>query len=45
MMAQGPQMVLCLDHAFAGNDQLKTNIVLERRSHEIKFHTVYGDLL
>jgi len=40
MITLGPQMVLCLDHAFAGNDQLKVNIVLEMRSHDIKFQTV-----
>jgi hypothetical protein len=27
------------DVAFAGNDQLKTNIVLEMKSHGIEFHT------
>ena len=35
-----PEVVFCLDHAFASNDQLKTNIVLEMKSHEIKFQTV-----
>ncbi len=35
-----PETVLCLDHAFAGNDQLKTNTVLEMKSHNIRFHTV-----
>lgn len=40
MIEHKPEMVLCLDNAFKGNDQLKTNIVLEMESHEIKFHTV-----
>jgi adenine-specific DNA-methyltransferase len=31
--------VICLDIAFTGNDQLKTNIVLEMKSHGIEFHT------
>lgn len=35
-----PEMVLCRDNAFKGNDQLKTNIMLEMKSHKIKFHTV-----
>ena len=38
--ALAPQQVICLDHAFHGNDQLKTNTVLEMRSHDIKFRTV-----
>lgn len=40
MMGLKPEMVLCLDNAFKGNDQLKTNTVLEMKSHDIKFHTV-----
>jgi len=39
MMARQPKGVICLDAAFAGNDQLKTNIVLEMKSHGIEFHT------
>jgi adenine-specific DNA-methyltransferase len=35
-----PVQVICLDHAFQGNDQLKTNIVLEMESLGIQFHTV-----
>jgi adenine-specific DNA-methyltransferase len=31
--------VICLDIAFAGNDQLKANTVLEMKSHGIEFHT------
>ena len=31
--------VICLDAAFAGNEQLKTNIVLKMKSHGIDFHT------
>lgn len=40
MMDFNPIRVLCLDKAFAGNDQLKTNTVLEMKSHEIEFRTV-----
>jgi adenine-specific DNA-methyltransferase len=40
MIERKPQQVLCLDNAFKGNDQLKTNTVLEMQSHDIKFHTV-----
>ncbi|MHB1620460.1 MAG: site-specific DNA-methyltransferase [Sulfuricella sp.] len=40
MMAREPQQILCLDTAFHGNDPLKTNTVLEARSHGITFRTV-----
>ncbi|MCB9540296.1 MAG: site-specific DNA-methyltransferase [Myxococcales bacterium] len=41
MMAEKPEMVVCLDRAFEGNDQLLTNTVLEMRSHGIQhFRTV-----
>ncbi|MGI8481113.1 MAG: site-specific DNA-methyltransferase [Chthoniobacterales bacterium] len=39
LMARKPKGVICLDIAFAGNDQLKTNTVLEMKSHAIDFHT------
>ena len=39
IMARKPKAVVCLDVAFAGNDELKTNIVLEMKSHGIQFHT------
>jgi len=35
-----PKRVICLDSAFGGNDQLKTNTVLEMKSHGIEFRTV-----
>jgi adenine-specific DNA-methyltransferase len=35
-----PQMVICLDLAFDGNDALKTNAVLEAQSHGIIFRTI-----
>ncbi|MGH7572076.1 MAG: hypothetical protein ACREMK_09570 [Gemmatimonadota bacterium] len=35
-----PRRVLCLDRSFRGNDELKTNTVLEMRSHDIEFQTV-----
>ncbi|HET6385082.1 MAG TPA: site-specific DNA-methyltransferase [Armatimonadota bacterium] len=40
MMELRPQQILCLDQAFHGDDALKTNIVLEMKSHDIMFHTV-----
>ncbi len=40
MMAREPLQILCLDTAFHGNDPLKTNAVLEARSHGITFRTV-----
>lgn len=35
-----PVQVICLDHAFVGNDQLKTNILLEMGAQNIQFRTV-----
>ena len=40
MIALDPQRIICLDPAFGGNDQLKTNTVLEMKSHGIEFRTV-----
>lgn len=40
IIAAKPERVLCLDAAFEGNDQLKTNIVLQMRDAEIEFRTV-----
>ena len=40
IIALEPQRVICLDAAFQGNDQLKTNAVLEMKSHGIEFRTV-----
>lgn len=40
MMARAPLQILCLDAAFQGNDPLKTNTVLEAKSHGITFRTV-----
>ncbi|MDO9011295.1 MAG: DNA methyltransferase [Gallionella sp.] len=40
LFARKPQMVLCLDMAFDGDDALKTNAVLEAQSHGIIFKTV-----
>jgi len=40
IIALNPHRVLCLDVAFAGNDQLKTNVALEMKSHGIEFRTV-----
>ncbi|BET65677.1 hypothetical protein ASA1KI_05950 [Opitutales bacterium ASA1] len=40
IIASGPTRVLCLDCGFAGNDELKTNTLLEMQSHGIRFQTV-----
>jgi adenine-specific DNA-methyltransferase len=40
VIALQPQRVLCLDVGFQGNDPLKTNTVLEMKSHGIQFQTV-----
>jgi adenine-specific DNA-methyltransferase len=40
LFASNPQMLLCLDAAFEGNDALKTNAVLEAQSHVLMFKTV-----
>lgn len=40
MMSLEPLQILCLDGAFQGNDPLKTNAVLEAKSHGITFRTV-----
>lgn len=37
---QSPQKVLCLDKLFAGNDQLKTNTVLQMKDAGIEFKTI-----
>jgi adenine-specific DNA-methyltransferase len=39
IMERKPKGVICLDIAFAGNDQLKANTVLEMKAHGIEFHT------
>jgi adenine-specific DNA-methyltransferase len=39
LIARKPKCVVCLDIAFAGNDQLKANTVLEMKAHGIEFHT------
>jgi adenine-specific DNA-methyltransferase len=35
-----PVQVICLDHGFEGNDQVKTNLKLEMEAHGIEFRTV-----
>jgi adenine-specific DNA-methyltransferase len=40
LIALNPERVVCLDVAFKGNDQLKTNLLLEMRSHGIEFRTI-----
>lgn len=40
VVALKPQRVLCLDVGFHGNDQVKTNTVLEMKSHGVQFQTV-----
>jgi len=40
MISREPAQVVCLDTAFHGNDQLKTNTVLEMRDRGIEFSTI-----
>jgi adenine-specific DNA-methyltransferase len=40
LFASKPQTVLCLDAAFGSDDALKTNTVLEAKTHGITFKTV-----
>ncbi|NUQ75911.1 MAG: site-specific DNA-methyltransferase, partial [Polyangiaceae bacterium] len=40
MMELKPQRILCLDHAFRGNDKDKVNTLLEMRSRDIEFRTI-----
>jgi adenine-specific DNA-methyltransferase len=40
IIALSPTRVLCLDVGFHSNDELKTNSVLEMKSHGIQFQTV-----
>jgi len=40
MIKQNPRKVLCLDKLFAGNDQLKTNTVLQMKDAGIEFKTI-----
>jgi adenine-specific DNA-methyltransferase len=35
-----PEKVICLDRAFKGNDQLKTNTILQMESEEIEFKVI-----
>ena len=40
MIALTPVQMVCLDRAFGGNDQMKTNTVLEAKSQDVTFRTV-----
>ena len=40
MIALTPIQMVCLDRAFGGNDQMKTNTVLEAKSQDVTFRTV-----
>jgi adenine-specific DNA-methyltransferase len=40
LIERNPARIVCLDVAFEGNDQLKTNMMLEMRSHGIEFRTI-----
>ncbi len=40
LIKRTPKRIVCLDVAFDGNDQLKTNLMLEMRSHDIEFRTI-----
>ena len=35
-----PKRVICLDRLFAGNDQLKTNTVLQMKDAGVEFRTI-----
>jgi adenine-specific DNA-methyltransferase len=39
-LAARPEKVLCLDRAFGGNDQLKTNTVLQMEEAKIDFRVI-----
>jgi adenine-specific DNA-methyltransferase len=39
IIAINPKRVICLDRCFTGDDALKTNTVLEMKSHNIRFQT------
>ncbi|MGA2443515.1 MAG: site-specific DNA-methyltransferase [Tepidisphaeraceae bacterium] len=39
IIALSPKQVICLDRCFNGDDALKTNTVLEMKSHNIQFQT------
>lgn len=39
IIALNPKRVICLDRCFVGHDALKTNTVLEMKSHNIQFQT------
>ncbi len=40
IIAANPKKVITLDHLFAGNDQLKTNTVLQMKDARIEFKTI-----
>jgi len=40
VIARKPKRVVCLDSLFAGNDQLKTNTVLQMKDVEVEFKTI-----
>jgi adenine-specific DNA-methyltransferase len=40
ILAEKPEKVLCLDRAFAGNDQLKTNTALQMEAEKIEFKVI-----
>lgn len=40
MIARKPKRVVCLDSLFAGNDQLKTNTVLQMKDRGVEFKTI-----
>ncbi len=40
ILAKKPKRVICFDRLFAGNDQLKTNTVLQMKDAGIEFRTI-----
>jgi adenine-specific DNA-methyltransferase len=40
ILSEKPEKVICLDRAFAGNDQLKTNTALQMEAEKIEFKVI-----
>lgn len=40
LLAEKPEKVVCLDRAFAGNDQLKTNTALQMEAEKVEFKVI-----
>ena len=42
VLQKKPKKAIALDKLFAGNDQLKTNTVLQMKDAKVEFHTIEG---